>query len=134
MADKPLTALQENAARLFVEGNTQSDAYRKAGYKYENMSNEVIQVEACRLFALTNVSLRVQELQASATARHAVTVDSLTEEYNEAKGIAYGLEQTGAAIQAINGKAKIHGFDKVVYSGEVKTLVRIVDLTGKTDE
>lgn len=27
---KPLTSLQENAAKLFVEGNTQSDAYKLA--------------------------------------------------------------------------------------------------------
>ena len=128
---KPLTALQENAAKLFVEGNTQIDAYRKAGYKVDTMSQATIQTEATRLFATPTVSLRVQELQEKAQQRHNVTLDSLTKEYDEAKAFAYNLEQVSSAVSAINGKAKIHGFDKSVIDLRVKKIVKVIDMSGK---
>lgn len=136
MADKPrsLTALQENAAKLFVEGHTQADAYRKAGYKVDKCTDKSIHELASRVFADVRVSSRVKELQAEAQQRHDVTIDSLTKELDEAKRFAYGVEQTSAAVSAIMGKAKIHGFDKQVIDANIKTIVKIVDLSGKEDE
>jgi len=132
MTDRPkLTSLQENAARLFVEGNTQAEAYRKAGYSVDKCTDKSVIELASVLFATVKVSTRVLELQAEARERHAVTLDSLTTEYNDLKEVAVELEQISAAISAVNGKAKIHGYDKTVLSGDIKTIVKIVDMTGK---
>ena len=129
--NKPLTSLQENAAKLFVEGNTQIDAYRKAGYKVDTMSQATIQTEATRLFANPTVSLRVQELQEKAQQRHNVTLDTLTKEYDELKVLAVDLEQVSSAVSALNGKAKIHGFDKSTLDVTAKIVVKVVDMSGK---
>ena len=128
---KPLTALQENAAKLFVEGNTQSDAYRKAGFKTDKCTDKTINEAASRLFRDSKVSARVKELQEIAQQRHNVTLDSLTQEYNEAKARCIAADNQASEISAINGKAKIHGFDRLVVDADIKTTVKIVDLSGK---
>ena len=128
-----LTPKQESFAQKYIETGNASEAYRQA-YDTENMKLETIHRNACALLDSSKVATRVEELQALAQERHAVTLDSLTKEYNEAKGVAYGLDQTGAAIQAINGKAKIHGFDRQVIDATSKVIVKIVDLTGKKDD
>lgn len=125
-----LTALQEKAAQLYVEGKTKSDAYRHAGYDVSNCTTKSINELACHLFADIKVLSRVEELQEDAANRHRVTVDSLTAELEEAKNFAYGLEQPSAAVSAIMGKAKIHGFDKQIIEGNLK-MVKVRDMTGK---
>lgn len=129
--NKPLTSLQENAAKLFVEGNTQSDAYRKAGYDVSKCTDKSINELASKVFADIKVSSRVAELQAEAQQRHNVTLDSLTKEYDELKGLAVDLEQVSSAVSALNGKAKIHGFDKSTLDVNAKIIVKIVDMSGK---
>ena len=57
-----LTAKQELFAQNIVQGMTQADAYRSA-YDAENMSDNAIYVEACRLADNPNVALRVKELR-----------------------------------------------------------------------
>lgn len=53
-----------------------------------------------------------------------VTVESLTEELEEARKAALGAEnpQCGAAVSATMGKAKLYGLDKqlVEHSGSIK--------------
>lgn len=127
---KPLTSLQENAAKLFVEGNTQSDAYRKAGFKVDKCTDKTINEAASRVFADSKVSARVKELQVIAQQRHMVTLDSLTEELNEAKVFARQEGQPSALISAVMGKAKIHGFDKTVMEVKLPRVVR-KNLAGK---
>lgn len=129
-SEKQLTALQENAAKLFVEGNTQSDAYRKAGYNTNNMLDKTVNEEASRLFANPKISARVIQLQQEHAKRHNVTVDSLTSEYNEIKILAMAEKDYSPAVSAVNGKAKIHGLDKLIIEGDLK-MVKIKDMTGK---
>ena len=57
-----LTAKQEEYAKNIVAGMNQADAYRSA-YDAENMSDNAIYVEACRLADNPNVALRVAELR-----------------------------------------------------------------------
>jgi len=109
MKDKPLTEKQEAACQAYIEcGGNQSEAYRRA-YNAENMSPESVWQEACRLFAIPHVSSRVLKLQEDHRERHNVTVDTLTEELEEAREIAKDTQQPAAMTSATMGKAKIHG-------------------------
>ncbi len=104
-----LTDKQEAACQAYIELNGhKSNAYREA-YDCENMSDPVINVEACRLFKNPNIAIRVLELQEEHRERHNVTVDTITTELDEARDLAKEEKQPSAMTGAIMGKAKIHG-------------------------
>jgi len=109
-----LTAKQEAFCLAYIETGNQSEAYRRA-YNAENMKPAVINVKASELMADGKVSVRVRELQAEAAERALVTVQSLTDELEEARSLAHSLGQPSAAVSASMGKAKLHGLltDKV---------------------
>ena len=121
MTDKPadmgkdgkaykLTLKQEGAAQaLFEHDGNQSAAYR-AYYDTEGMQDSTIHEEACRLFATPKVAARVKELQEAHSKRHRVSRDSLTAQLSEDRALARDRGQTGAAVQATMGQAKLHGF------------------------
>lgn len=110
-----LTIKQEAFARAYVETGNASEAYRRA-YNAENMKQESIAVRACELLAHSNVSVMVKQLKAQAADRHAVTVDSLVKELEEARIAALTAEspQSAAAVSATMGKAKLMGLDKQI--------------------
>ena len=110
-----LTIKQEAFARAYVETGNASEAYRRA-YNAENMSRESIAVRACQLLAHCKVSVMVQQLKDQAAERHAVTVDSLVNELEEARIAALTAEspQSAAAVSATMGKAKLMGLDKQI--------------------
>lgn len=56
-----LTPKQEKFIQNIVSGMSQRQAYKDA-YNAENMTDESIDVEACKLFNDTKISLRYQEL------------------------------------------------------------------------
>lgn len=56
-----LTPKQERFIQNIVSGMSQRQAYKDA-YNVESMSDEAIDVEACRLFNDTKISLRYREL------------------------------------------------------------------------
>jgi len=89
-------------AQGLAKGKTQIEAYEAAGYSPDRGA-------ACRLSANVNVQERVSELQEKAAKRVLVTVESLAEELDEAKGVAKGEKQSSAMVQAIMGKAKLFG-------------------------
>lgn len=119
-----MTEKQEKFAQRYIETGNASEAYRQA-YNAENMSNEAIAVEACRLLDRPNVTLRVNELREEHAQRHAVTVDSITEELEEARKLAKDKEQAAPMVQASVAKAKLHGLseDNVNLSGEIVTTI-----------
>ena len=133
MADR-LTPQQEKFCQKYIEcrGNA-TEAYRQS-YDCKESSYNTIKTEAYKLLQNPYLTHTIEMLQAKHAERHAVTVDSLTEELDEAKNFAYTEKQTAAAVSAIMGKAKIHGFDKQILGGEIKTIVKIVDMTGKKDD
>lgn len=106
---KGLTVKQEAAAQAYIEnGGNRSEAYRTA-FDAENMQDDTIWSEACKLFKSPKVAIRVIELQAEHKERHNVTVDTLTKELDEAKDLAKDEAQPAAMTGAIMGKAKLHG-------------------------
>ena len=102
------TEKKEKFAQKFVELGNASDAYR-ASYNASNMKVSTINKRASELLKDGYVTGRIEELREQHAQRHNVTVDSLTEEPEEARGLAIKTEQTSSAVSATMGKAKLHG-------------------------
>lgn len=131
MVDKELTPKQEKFCQVYIETSNASEAYRQA-YNCENMQIDTIHTAACKVLGNYKVALRIKELQEEHKQRHMVTVDSLTKELEELKFFAMDKEQAAAAISAVMGKAKIHGFDKSTIKLDIPKVIR-KDLTGKKE-
>lgn len=114
-----LTIKQEKFCMVYVETGNASEAYRQA-YNAENMSNEAIGVESCRLLDHPSVALKVKELKSGHAKRHELTIDDLVDELEEARQAALLAEspQSSAAVSATMGKAKLLGL--VVDKSDVK--------------
>lgn len=111
-----LTIKQEAFARAYVETGNASEAYRRA-YNAENMQQITVTKRASELLARGDIAGMVQQLKDKATERHAVTVDSLVNELEEARLAALTAEspQSAAAVSATMGKAKLMGLDKQIF-------------------
>ena len=114
---------------VYVETGNASEAYRQA-YNAENMSNEAIGVEACRLLDNPSVSLKVKELKKGHTKRHELTIDDLVAELEEARQAALSamVVQSSASVAATMGKAKLLGL--VVDKTDIK-LTNAKELTNE---
>ena len=110
------TPKEEAFCLAIVEGENQSDAYRMAGYKVDNMKPATIHRTAKRMMDKSKISARIEQLRKPIRERHNVTVDSLLLELEEARKAALGAEtpQTSAAVTATMGKAKLCGLDKQI--------------------
>lgn len=103
-----LTAKQEKFCQKYIELGNASEAYRQS-YDAGNMGEASINEEAYRLMQNPVITLRVSELQELSVKRHLVTVDSLTDEYEQIRAAAFTEKQFSPAISAVTGKAKLHG-------------------------
>jgi phage terminase small subunit len=114
MATK-LTPKQEAFCLAYLETGNASAAYR-AAYDCENMKSATVSVKAYELLGHGKIADRLSELREPIMKRHAVTVDSLLAELEEARQVALGAEtpQSSAAVAATMGKAKICGLDKQI--------------------
>lgn len=74
-----LTPKQEKFVQRLVETDRPSESYRHA-FDAENMSDEAVAVEACRLQKHPNVALRIDHLRKLHLKRHEVTVDRVIAE------------------------------------------------------
>jgi len=119
-----LTIKQEKFARKYIELGNASEAYRQS-HDAENMGNDSIKVEASRLLKNPNIALTVVLLREEHADKHAVTVESLTRELEEARSMAIIEKQNSAAVSATMGKAKLHGLDaqKVEVGGDIQITV-----------
>jgi phage terminase small subunit len=108
-----LTPKQENFCLVYLETGNASEAYRRA-YSAENMKPDSINVNACKLLADAKIALRLEELREPIMQRHAITVDDLLAELEEARQLAISTEAPAPAVSATMGKAKLLGLDKQV--------------------
>jgi phage terminase small subunit len=115
-----LTPKQEAFARAYVETGNASEAYRHA-YAAGKMSTHAVEVEASKLLANPEVTLRVSGLQSEHAARHDITVDSITAMLKADRELARSLDQPSAAVSATMGLAKLHGLvvDKAKVNADV---------------
>lgn len=77
-----MTIKQEKFAQGLFTGLSQREAYKQA-YNAENMSDEAIDVEACRLADNPNVALRIEKLTNELKERNMVTVENVLSELSK---------------------------------------------------
>lgn len=106
-----LTPKQENFCLAYLETGNASEAYRRA-YDAEKMTPGTINVKASELLANDKIAVRLSELREPILKRHAITVDDLLDELEEARQLAIGTESAAPAVAATMGKAKLLGFDR----------------------
>lgn len=120
-----MTPKQEAFARAYVETGNASEAYRRA-YNADNMKDQVIRQKAYELLNHGDVTVMVQQLKGAVQKRHDITVDSITEMLKEDRDLARQNAQTGAAVSASMGLAKLHGL--IVEKREVRNVTGVEDL------
>ena len=103
-----MTPKQEAFARAYVETGNASEAYRR-NYECSKWTDNMLNVEACNLLKNPKVALRVSQLQAKHQERHEITVDTITEMLKADRELARTNTQSGAAVAASMGLAKLHG-------------------------
>lgn len=133
MMKRPLTPKQEKFAQLYVELGNASEAYRRS-YNASRMKPATVNRMATANLDNHKIAARVAELQAVAAERHEVTVDSLTKELEDARARASSKKQMAAAVSAIMGKAKLHGFltDKLQHSVSTELAELMREIDGRT--
>lgn len=102
-----MTPKQEQFARLYVETGNASEAYRQA-YNTDNMKPETVTNEAYKLLQTPDISAMVDNLKAEARQRHAVTVDDLLHELEQARAAALtaSTPQSSAAVSGNDGQGQ----------------------------
>lgn len=116
-----LTEKQESFCLAYVAIGNATEAYRRA-YDSENMKPATINRTAKELLDNPKIAARLKELRAPAVEKAQLTIEDLLRELEEARRIALECTtpQSGAAVSATMGKAKLLGLDK-----------QVVELTGK---
>ena len=128
MADT-LTAKQEGFALSVVEGNSLAQAYRDNYDVGENTKPETVWRKAVEVMQNGKVTARVAELQEAAAERTLVTIQSITEELEEARVLAKREAQTSSMVSASMGKAKVNGLlvDKIDSDNKLTVIVQADD-------
>jgi hypothetical protein len=108
----------ERFAQEIAKGETQVEAYAKAGYA-PNRSH------AARLVANGSIAKRVAEIQNKAAERTVVTVESILRDLEEDRAFARENGSASAAVTATMGKAKIAGL--IIDKAEVKLISELSD-------
>lgn len=108
-----LTPKQENFCLAYLETGNASEAYRRA-YDASGMSDTSINRKAKELVDNGKIAARLSELREPILKRHAITVDDLLAELEEARRLALETEAPAPAVSATMGKAKLLGLDKQV--------------------
>lgn len=126
-------------AQAVAKGKSQREAYLSAGY---SVRAEIADVNASRLLSDARVSGRVAELQEKAAEKVGLTLNDLVKMLSDDRDLARQCEQSGSAVSASMGIAKLLGFlkERVEHSGpdggpiEHKAAARseIEDLFGPT--
>ncbi|WP_052043712.1 terminase small subunit [Oligella urethralis] len=125
-AAKRLTPKQEAFCLAYIETGNASEAYRQA-YSASRMKSATVNSKAYELLRNGEITARIDELKANHAKRHEITVDDLIAELEEARQLAIDTSQSGSAVTATMGKAKLLGLDKqlVEHSGEVDMNLKI---------
>jgi hypothetical protein len=119
-----LTDKQEKFAQCIAKGYTQADAYREA-YDCEEMSDNCLYVNACKLMNNDKVAIRVKELkERNLEKNYDRDVRYYLEKLEEIRQKAVAEGQYSAAVSAIKEDAKISGV--YVEKAEVKNNVELV--------
>ncbi len=107
-----LTPRQEKFTQAIVSGHNQSDAYRISYPKSLKWKDYSVAIEASRMMAKPNVSLRVAELRAPIIAKIQRDAEyglrQAMADADEALDVGRVNENGGAMVQAVTLKAKLN--------------------------
>jgi len=103
-----MTPKQAAFVREYLIDRNGTQAAIRAGYAKNSAD-----VTACKLLINPKVKAAVAKGTEEHAERCAVTLESLTDELNEAAGMARGQDDSNALRQAVMAKAKLHGYDIV---------------------
>ena len=105
-----LTTKQETFVQAVFVGDSQREAYKKA-YDVQRMTDIQIDVEACRMFDIPKIALRLQELRQEISDENGITLNRILAELEMARLMASVSEptQSSAMILATMAKAKLMG-------------------------
>lgn len=106
---KPLTSFQEAFCLQFIKTGNASQAYRTVSVRSRAWKAETVLRAAARIMSLSKVGTRIKELRAGMAERAMVTAESLAAELDELIASAVALGQSGVAVSAVMGKAKLFG-------------------------
>jgi phage terminase small subunit len=108
---RALTPKQEQFCQAYIESNNATEAYRRS-YSTSAMKKSTIHRTAHALMQNSKVAARIGDLQEEGRKRHDITVASLTEQLQDAYGLAMQTGHAAAAVGATWALAKLHGLDK----------------------
>ena len=106
---KPLTSFQEAFCLQFIKTGNASQAYRTVSVRSRAWKAETVWRAAARIMSLSKVGTRIKQLRAGMAERAMVTAESLAAELDELIAKAVALGQSGVAVSAVMGKAKLFG-------------------------
>jgi hypothetical protein len=98
------------------EPNSHGKLYAQAGYNPNGVGQGggAAEANASRLIKKDIVRNRVKELLAEAAKQNKVTIQSITQEYDEAREHARKLDQTSTMLAASQAKAKLYKLETTV--------------------
>ena len=112
-----LTPKQEGFCMSYIETGNASEAYR-LHYNAEKMKPDSVNRLAHELLHNIKITSRIKELRSLVTEKYICTAESLAKELDEDRELARDLGQPGAAVAAVNAKARLFGLDKQVISND----------------
>ena len=116
----------ERFCLFWHECGNKSEAYRKSHPNAAKWKDATIHKRASELSLQGEIQGRFEQLQQDGLDAHGVTMGSLIKELENCREIALSCDnpQTAAAINAIMGKAKLVGLDKVIVEQNIKTDIK----------
>lgn len=119
----------EKFCQVWHESGNKSEAYRESHPNSLKWKDETVHNKASALSKRGEVLARYEQLQEQTLKDHGVTIASLIQELNEARGIALTTEtpQTSAAISATMNKAKLVGLDNNNTDSTLKIIKAVED-------
>ena len=103
-----LTVKQDRFCTEYIKCGVLSEAYRLA-YKADKMQADTIHKRAHELMNNGKVAGRIERIREELNKRTEITIDSLTDELNDALKVAIDNGSAQAMVTAIMSKAKLHG-------------------------
>jgi hypothetical protein len=125
-----LTPQQEKFAQSVASGMNQSDAYRSAYNVKPTTKAESVNVNASKLMADTNISLRVAELREPIVKAAQLTLEAHLNDLKGLRNMATKAEQYSAAISAEVARGKAAG----LYTDKVDATITTKELPASVNE
>ncbi len=123
-----LTPKQEKFCQNIVKGMSQADAYRDV-YNTENMKEETIWSESCRMMNNPKVTARVKELTEVTVKDIKYEIEDCFRETDEILQLAKMTDNLQIMLKAVEQKGKLKGLfkDKVDLSGSLAIKTALVE-------